>query len=71
MKKFLEILVLVFFINNAIAETTVKLPKDVSSGSKFYKSLTGKYYKNYGYQKVKISKFFKSCKSGNHRLGKI
>ena len=52
MKKFLEILVLVFFINNAIAETTVKLPKDVSSGSKFEKSLTGKYYKNYGYQIV-------------------
>ena len=52
MKKFLEILVLVFFINNAIAETTVKLPKDVSSGSKFEKSLTGKYYKKYGYQIV-------------------
>ena len=52
MKKILEILVLVFFINNAIAEATVKLPKDVSSGSKFEKSLTGKYYKKYGYQIV-------------------
>ena len=53
MKKILEILVLVFFINNAIAETTVKLPKDTASGFKILtKSLTGKYFKDYGVQVV-------------------
>ena len=53
MKKLLEILVLVFLINYAYAETTVKLPKDTASGFKILtKSLTGKYYKDYGMQVV-------------------
>ncbi|MBC8296737.1 MAG: hypothetical protein H8E55_13185 [Pelagibacterales bacterium] len=30
----------------------VSLPKDVASGSKFKKSLTGSYYKKYGMQVV-------------------
>ena len=50
--KILLIIISFFFISNSNAETTVKLPKDVSSGSKFEKSLTGKYYKKYGYQIV-------------------
>ena len=50
--KILLIIISLFFICNANAEATVKLPKDVSSGSKFEKSLTGKYYKKYGYQIV-------------------
>ena len=50
--KILLIIISFFFIGNSNAEATVKLPKDVSSGSKFEKSLTGKYYKNYGYQIV-------------------
>ena len=40
------------FFNVSYAGKIVKLTKDVSSGSKFYKSLTGKYYKTYGYQIV-------------------
>ena len=53
MNKLLGLFVLLLlFTNVCYAETTVKLPKDVSSGSKFEKSLTGKYYKNYGYQIV-------------------
>ena len=38
--------------NVGYSQTLVKLPKDVGSGSKFYKSLTGKYYKDYGVQVV-------------------
>ena len=50
MKNFFIIFLILIFSSNAYA--TVKLPKDVSSGSKFEKSLTGKYYKKYGYQIV-------------------
>jgi hypothetical protein len=39
--KILLIIISFFFIGNSNAEATVKLPKDVSSGSKFEKSLTG------------------------------
>ena len=53
MKKFLGVLFLSLLLSgNSFAAKIVKLPKDVSSGSKFYKSLTGKYYKKYGYQIV-------------------
>ena len=53
MKKILGIMILgLLFSNVSYAKNFVKLPKDVSSGSKFYKSLTGKYYKNYGFQIV-------------------
>ena len=41
-----------FFGNVSYAKKFVKLPKDVGSGSKFYKSLTGKYYKKHGFQIV-------------------
>ena len=52
-KKFLVILFLSLLLSgNSFAAKIVKLTKDVSSGSKFYKSLTGKYYKKYGYQIV-------------------
>ena len=53
MKELIKIIVLFFFITNAIAESTVKLPKDTASGIKsLYKSLTGDYYKDYGMQVV-------------------
>ena len=53
MKKILGILILSFiFCNISYAKKYVKLPKDVGSGSKFYKSLTGKYYKKHGFQIV-------------------
>ena len=54
MKKLSGILVLslLLFNNIGYSKNFVKLPKDVGSGSKFYKSLTGKYYKNYGVQIV-------------------
>ena len=53
MKKLLGILFLSLLLSgNSFAAKIVKLTKDVSSGSKFYKSLTGKYYKKYGYQIV-------------------
>jgi hypothetical protein len=54
MKKILAIIVLsLFWSSNIFAETTVKLPKDTASGFKILtKSLTGKYYKDYGMQVV-------------------
>ena len=54
MKKFLTIIILsLFWSSNIFAETTVKLPKDAASGFKILtKSLTGKYYKDYGMQVV-------------------
>ena len=41
MKKFLIIILILIFSSNAHAKKFVKLSKDVASGSKFYKSLTG------------------------------
>ncbi len=54
MKKILAIIVLsLLWSSNVFAETTVKLPKDAASGFKILtKSLTGKYYKDYGMQVV-------------------
>ena len=53
MKKLLGIVVLgLLWINTVYA---VSLPKDVVSGSKFKKSLTGNYYKKYGMQVVNKS----------------
>ena len=53
MKNFLGILVLsLLFCSNGFAGKAVNLPKDVVSGSKFKKSLTGSYYKKYGMQVV-------------------
>ena len=53
MKKFLGILFLsLLFCSNGFAGKEVNLPKDVVSGSKFKKSLTGSYYKKYGMQVV-------------------
>jgi hypothetical protein len=54
MKKLLGILVLGLLLSNVgLAKTLVKLPKDTSSGfKKVHKSLTGKYYKDYGMQVV-------------------
>ena len=54
MKKLLEIIILVFlWFNVSVAETIVKFPKDAASGyKKITKSLTGKYYKDYGMQVV-------------------
>ena len=52
--KILLIIISFFFISNANAETTVKLPKDTASGFKILtKSLTGKYFKDYGVKVVK------------------
>ena len=52
-KKILGIIFLSLLLTtNSFAAKIVKLTNDVSSGSKFYKSLTGKYYKKYGYQIV-------------------
>ena len=53
MIKFLGILVLSLFLcSNGFAGKAINLPKDVVSGSKFKKSLTGRYYKKYGMQVV-------------------
>ena len=54
MKKFFAILVICFLWSNiGLTKTIVKLPKDTSSGfKKVHKSLTGKYYKDYGMQVV-------------------
>ena len=53
MKKILGLFVLcLLFTNVCFAKKFVKLPKDVGSGSKFYKSLTGKGYKKHGFQIV-------------------
>ena len=53
MKKILGILFLILLLSgNSYAKKFVKLPKDVGSGSKFYKSLTGKGYKKHGFQLV-------------------
>jgi len=54
MKKILAIIILsLLWSSNVFAETTVKLPKDAASGFKILtKSLTGKYYKDYGMQIV-------------------
>ena len=54
MKKLLGIVVLGLLLSNVgLAKTLVKLPKDTSSGfKKVHKSLTGKYYKDYGMQVV-------------------
>tara|TARA_Y100001970_G_C14149463_1_gene811823 strand:- start:117 stop:1052 length:936 start_codon:yes stop_codon:yes gene_type:complete len=50
MKKILSIMfIFLFWCSNIFAESIVKLPKDTSSGfTKFKKSLTGSYYKDYG-----------------------
>ena len=50
MKKLLGIVVLGLLCMNT--SYAVSLPKDVASGSKFKKSLTGSYYKKYGMQVV-------------------
>ena len=56
MKKILGILFLSLLLSgNSYAKKFVKLSKDVGSGSKFYKSLTGKYYKKYGMEVVNKS----------------
>ena len=54
MKKLLGIVVLgLLWCDVGLAKTIVKLPKDTSSGfKKVHKSLTGKYYKDYGMQVV-------------------
>lgn len=53
MKKLLIILFVITFTNNGFAETTIKLPKDTATGFKILtKSLTGKYFKDYGVQVV-------------------
>ena len=54
MKKLLGIVVLgLLLCDVGLAKTLVKLPKDTSSGfKKVHKSLTGKYYKDYGMQVV-------------------
>ena len=52
MKKFLIIILILIFSSNAHAKKFVKLSKDVASGSKFYKSLTGNGYKKHGFQIV-------------------
>ena len=53
MKKILGILFVGLLLSgNSYAKKFVKLPKDVGSGSKFYKSLTGKGYKKHGFQIV-------------------
>ena len=54
MKKLLGIIVLVLlWCSVGVAETIVRFPKDVASGyKKITKSLTGKYYKDYGMQVV-------------------
>ena len=54
MKKLLSIILLImFFCNVGFAEKKVRLPKDVASGYKrVTKSLTGRYYKDYGMQVV-------------------
>jgi len=53
MKKILGLIVVcLLFTNACYANKFVKLTKDVGSGSKFYKSLTGKYYKKHGFQIV-------------------
>ena len=54
MKKLLGIAVLsLLWCDVGLAKTLVKLPKDTSSGfKKVHKSLTGKYYKDYGMQVV-------------------
>ena len=53
MKKFFGIFFLsLLFCSNGFAGKEVNLPKDVVSGSKFKKSLTGSYYKKYGMQVV-------------------
>ena len=53
MKKILGILFLILLLSgNSYAKKFVKLPKDVGSGSKFYKSLTGTGYKKHGFQIV-------------------
>ena len=55
MKKLLGIVVLgLLWCNIGLAKTIVKLPKDTSSGfKKVYKSLTGKYCKDY-YQNTDV-----------------
>ena len=53
MKKILLIIFFLFWCSNIFAESIVKLPKDTSSGfKKFKKSLTGRYYKDYGVKVV-------------------
>ena len=53
MKKLLGILVLsLILIKPVFAGKKLKLPEDVVSGTKYHKSLTGKYYQEYGMQVV-------------------
>jgi len=52
-KKLFGLFVVCLLLTNVCyAKKSVKLPKDVGSGSKFYKSLTSKYYKKHGFQIV-------------------
>ena len=50
MKKLLGIVVIFFLYSNILL--ALELPKDVASGNKYEKSLTGSYYKKYGMQIV-------------------
>ena len=50
MKKILSIILITLFYSTS--SFSVTLPKDVVSGSKFKKSLTGNYYKKYGMEVV-------------------
>ena len=63
MKKLLGILFLSLLLSgNSYAKKFVKLPKDVGSGSKFYKSLTGKDYKKHGFQIVNKNYHYENSK---------
>ena len=52
MKNFFIIIIILIFSTSAYAKKIIKLPKDVGSGSKYTKSLTGKGYKKHGFQIV-------------------
>ena len=69
MKDILISIILSFLLFNNIgySKNFVKLPKDVGSGSKFYKSLTGKYYKKHGVQIVN-KKDGHPVRSGNQSI---
>ena len=52
MKNFFIIIIIFIFSTSASAKKFIKVPKDVGSGSKYTKSLTGKGYKKHGFQIV-------------------
>ena len=54
MKKLLGIVIIFFLYSNI--SLALELPKDVVSGNKYEKSLTGSYYKKYGMQIVSKKK---------------